>query len=61
MNLSYTIRTCGQDDQTTILTIINESAKAYRSVIPTDRYHEPYMPLNKLRKEMDEMTFLAYE
>ena len=61
MNLSYTIRTCGQDDQTTILTIINESAKAYRSIIPTDRYHEPYMPLNKLRKEMDEMTFLAYE
>ena len=61
MNLSYTIRTCGQDDQTTILTIINDSAKAYRSVIPADRYHEPYMPLNELRKEMGEMTFFAFE
>jgi len=61
MNLNYTIRTCGQDDQSTIFTIINESAKAYQNVIPADRYHEPYMPLNELRKEMDEMTFFAYE
>jgi len=61
MNLGYTIRACGQDDQTTIFAIINDSAKAYRSVIPADRYHEPYMPLNELHKEIDEMTFFAYE
>jgi len=61
MNLGYIIRACDQDDQTTIFAIINDSAKAYRSVIPTDRYHEPYMPLTELRKEMDEMTFFAYE
>jgi len=61
MSLGYTIRACCQDDQTTIFVIINESAKAYRSVIPSDRYHEPYMPLNVLRKEMDTITFFAYE
>src|SRR5208282_2962373 len=61
MNLGYTIRACGQDDQTTIFAIINDSAKAYRSVIPADRSHEPYMPLNELHKEIDEMTFFAYE
>lgn len=61
MNLSYTIRACGRDDQMSILTIINESAKAYLGVIPADRYHEPYMALDELRREMDEMTFFAYE
>jgi GNAT superfamily N-acetyltransferase len=61
MNLGYTIRACGQDDETTIFALINDSAKAYRSVIPADRYHEPYMPLTELRKEMHEMTFFAHE
>jgi len=61
MNLGDSIKICDQNDEATILTIINESAKTYRGVIPADRYHEPYMPLNELRKEMDEMTFFAYE
>ena len=61
MNLGYSIRSCGRNDEGTILTIINESAKAYSAVIPADGYHEPYMPLNELRKEMDAMTFFAYE
>lgn len=61
MKLGYTIRACDQDDQTKILAIINDSAKAYQSVLPADRYYEPYMPLNELRKEMDEMIFFAYE
>ena len=61
MNLGYSIRSCGQADEATIIIIINESAKAYRGVIPADRYHEPYMLPNELRKEMDAMTFFAYE
>lgn len=31
--------------------IINNAASAYRGVIPADRWHEPYMPLDELRGE----------
>jgi len=55
------IRRCGQKDEEIIFNIINESAKAYEGVIPGDRYHEPYMPLEELRKEMGEMAFFGYE
>ena len=61
MNFGDSIKICDQNDEATILTIINESAKAYKGVIPADRYHEPYLPMNELRREMDEMTFFAYE
>lgn len=55
------IRRCNQEDEAEIFKIINESAKAYKDVIPEDRYHEPYMPLEELRKEMSEMIFFGYE
>ncbi len=55
------IRICDRNDEEAIFKIINESAKAYRGVIPEDSYHEPYMPLEELRKEMSEMTFYGYE
>jgi GNAT superfamily N-acetyltransferase len=55
------IKRCNQEDEAEIFKIINESAKAYKDVIPEDRYHEPYMPLEELRKEMSEMTFFGYE
>ena len=32
--------------------IINDAARAYRGVIPADRWHEPYMPANELEKEI---------
>ena len=35
-----------------ILAIINDGAQAYRGVIPADRWHEPYMPADELRKEI---------
>ena len=54
------IRTCDRKDERAIFDIINESARAYRGVIPEDRYHEPYMPLQELRNEMREMTFFGY-
>lgn len=55
------IRKCNQEDEAEIFKIINESAKAYKDVIPEDCYHEPYMPLKELRREMSEMTFFGYE
>lgn len=55
------IRKCGPDDEAIILAIINESAKAYSGVIPADCYHEPYMQLDELRREMKQMTFFTYE
>jgi GNAT superfamily N-acetyltransferase len=52
---------CEQEDEAAILKIINESAGAYRGVIPEDRYHEPYMGSEELREEMRQMTFFGYE
>lgn len=61
MNCQDLIKKCDQEDEEAILKIINESAKAYRGIIPEDRYHEPYMPLEELRKEMRGITFFAYQ
>lgn len=55
------IRICGNEDEGKILNIINEAARGYRDAIPGDVYRDPYMPLEELRKEMSEMTFLGYE
>ena len=61
MSCQDLIKKCNQKDEKVILKIINESAEAYRGVIPEDRYHEPYMPTEELRNEMNEMTFFAYQ
>jgi N-acetylglutamate synthase-like GNAT family acetyltransferase len=39
-------------DFTDVLTIINDAARAYRDVIPADRWHEPYMPADELASEI---------
>ena len=36
-----------------IYTIINNAAVAYKSVIPDDRWHDPYMTRTELQEEMD--------
>jgi GNAT superfamily N-acetyltransferase len=36
-----------------ILQVVNDAASAYKGVIPADRWHEPYMPAEELRAEMD--------
>ena len=46
------IRPCTDADFDTIYSIINEAAEAYRGVIPADRWHEPYMPREELRQEI---------
>lgn len=35
-----------------ILAIINDAAQAYRGVIPADRWHDPYMPMDELENEI---------
>jgi len=45
-----------------MLAIINDAARAYRGVIPTDRWHEPYMPADDLAKEIaDGVVFWVAE
>lgn len=46
------IRPCRQDERATILAIVNAAAEAYRGVIPADQWHEPYMPPDKLDREI---------
>jgi len=36
-----------------ILYVINDAAHAYKGVIPTDRWKEPYMPAEELKEEID--------
>ena len=47
------IRLCNERDFERIYTIINDSAAAYKDVIPADRWHEPYMHREELRREID--------
>jgi GNAT superfamily N-acetyltransferase len=56
------IRRCDADDREEILGIINSAAEAYRGVIPSDRWHEPYMPAEELDGEIASgVEFWAYE
>ena len=41
-----------EGDLPVIFEIINESALAYKGVIPADRWHEPYMPMAELKSEI---------
>lgn len=45
------IRPAG-DDVAEIHEIINDAARAYEGVIPADRWHEPYMPMQELESEI---------
>jgi GNAT superfamily N-acetyltransferase len=44
-----------------IYDIINSAAGAYKGIIPSDCYHEPYMPKEELQREMKSMTFFGWE
>ena len=57
-----TIRPCREDEREAIFAIVNEAAEAYRGVIPADRWHEPYMPLEELEAEIAAgVRFWGYE
>ncbi|MBN2186072.1 MAG: GNAT family N-acetyltransferase [Dehalococcoidia bacterium] len=55
------IRKLSGKDAPAIYHIINQAAVAYKSAIPADCYHEPYMPEKELRHEMKNMTFFGWE
>lgn len=40
------------EDPEAIGAVINDAARAYRGVIPADRWHEPYMSAEELRAEL---------
>jgi GNAT superfamily N-acetyltransferase len=48
------IRRCTADEFEMIYEIVNDAARAYRGVIPEDRWREPYMPREELRHEIGE-------
>lgn len=47
------IRTLVASDFDAILEVINDAAQAYKGVIPDDRWKEPYMSAEELRKEIE--------
>ena len=56
------IRRCLDNDFETIYKIINDAAKAYKSIIPADLYKEPYMSKDELKHEIESgVEFWGYE
>jgi GNAT superfamily N-acetyltransferase len=50
------IRECNEGDFEQIWSIINDSAQAYRGIIPADRWSEPYMSRAELRRQIEEQV-----
>jgi GNAT superfamily N-acetyltransferase len=46
------IQPCKDSDFAALHAIINDAASAYRGVIPADRWHDPYMSIEALRREI---------
>jgi GNAT superfamily N-acetyltransferase len=56
------IRRCVETEFAVILAIINDAARAYEGVIPADRWHDPYMSEEELRREIDDgVMFWGHE
>jgi len=56
------IRRCDDRDFESICDIINDGARAYKGVIPDDRWTEPYMSKDQLQHEIDDgVAFWGYE
>ncbi len=56
------VRKSTAGDFEAILAIVNDAARAYRGVIPADRWHEPYMSSAELAQEIaDGIGFWAAE
>src|SRR2546423_12199340 len=48
------VRRSVEADFAAMLAIVNDAARAYRGVIPPDRWHEPYMSADELAREIAE-------
>ncbi len=56
------IRPATESDFDDILQIINDAATAYKGIIPSDRWHEPYMSKHELEIQIKEgVSFICYE
>lgn len=56
------IRRCTESDLDGMYAIINDAAQAYKGLIPVDRWHEPYMPMEELEEEIrDGVEFWGFE
>ncbi len=56
------IRKCMDSDFRAIFEIINDAAIAYKGVIPDDRWHEPYMPEEEIRHQIEDgVIFWGFE
>jgi GNAT superfamily N-acetyltransferase len=59
---ALTIRACGAADVPALFAIVNDAARAYKGIIPADRWHEPYMPREELEHEIaDGVAFWGAE
>jgi len=47
-------------DEHEIFEVVNDGSQRYKGVIPEDRYHEPYMSMDEVRREMKRMRFYGY-
>jgi GNAT superfamily N-acetyltransferase len=47
-------------DENEIFAVVDDASKKYKGLIPEDRYHEPYMPVEEVRTEMKRMRFYGY-
>ena len=55
------IQRCTKSDVNEICEIINDAASAYKGVIPEDRWHEPYMPLEEVVEQIEDgVEFWCY-
>src|SRR5580704_1620491 len=56
------MRCCDDRDFELIWAIINDGAQAYKGIIPADRWTEPYMSREELRRQIDAgVVFWGYE
>jgi len=56
------IRECNESDIKAIFEVINDAALAYKGIIPDDRWHEPYMPVEEIRYAIkDGVVFWGFE
>jgi len=56
------LRPCDNKDFESIYSIVNDAAKAYKDIIPEDRWKEPYMSGDELKHEIDQgVVFWGYE
>lgn len=55
------IRQAARSELDEICGVINDAASAYKGVIPEDRWHDPYMPMDELARALREgIQFWCY-